>query len=59
MKKLMEGLIIKKIKLERKNGRKKMFVNWYREEIRKIKKINEKVKVTVWRKDFLLLKQEK
>lgn len=36
-----------------------MFVNWYREEIRKIKKINEKVKVTVWRKDFLLLKQEK
>lgn len=59
MKKLMEGLIIKEIKLDTENGRKKMFVNWYREEIREIKKINEEVKVTVWRKDFLLLKYEK
>lgn len=33
-----------------------MFVNWYREEIKEIKKINEEVKVTVWRKDFFIAK---
>jgi len=36
-----------------------MFVNWYREEIREIKEINEEVKVTVWRKDFFIAKTRK